>query len=425
VLSIVFVVVVSLAGVETASQDVPWHRDDAQRVKVVLHNPASVDIRDAPVVILRASMPFQNIYEDGITVVDPDAGEGGGEPIEFQLDDLDRDGVWDELFLMMPFRAGEHRTIYVYPNSPTGSISPLGAHATIASYGHHLVPWWESEFMGWKLWFTDSVDMYAKRSPRLVAHDETVMGISGHESPYEMGLDILEVRNTFGAGAICLFEEPENFEVVSRPRFSPRAGEGPILDTRCTYDLIANGPLRSIIRVNTFNWRTEKGVYELQQDFMAFARQSYSICSVRFTRFLPTNSATLFGVGMRKVMAESASIQNGGTVISIAQDMAYTDAGVTAPEYAGKRLAFMGIALVVAERFQPTYRLTQDYGGNHLFAIPVTEDHAYKFLIAGAWSEGTVNTSPNEFTTYVTQAAEGFNHPVVVTEVSVEEKRTP
>jgi len=122
-----------------------------------------MDQPDAPVVISRSVMPVQILLENGITVIDPGNEAGTTGPIAYQLGDLDKDGVWDELFLMLSFGPDEHRTIYIYPNTPTGNVLPLGAYATLASYEHHLVPWWESEFMGWKRWYMDSVDMYAKR----------------------------------------------------------------------------------------------------------------------------------------------------------------------------------------------------------------------------------------------------------------------
>ena len=71
-------------------------------------------------------------------------------------------------------------------------------HAEIGSYGRHLVPWWESKVVGWKLWFPDSVDMYAKRRPQLVANHEIQGNISGHAAPKEYGNDILWVADTFG-----------------------------------------------------------------------------------------------------------------------------------------------------------------------------------------------------------------------------------
>ena len=409
-----------LAAFVATAQDAAWFGDDPERVCVTLYNPSGADMPDAPIVIRRERMPVQNLIENAITVIDPEAGAGSAEPIEYQLDDLDKDGVWDELFLMLSFGPNERRTIYIYPNTPTGSVLPLGAYATVASYGHHLVPWWESEFMGWKRWYTDSVDMYAKRGPRFVAHAETMEGINGHESPHELGLDILEVIDTFGAGALCLFEDAGNPDAISRPRFSPYAGQGPIFDTRCSYDLITNGPLRSIVRANTLNWRTEAGTYEVQEDYIAYARQSYSTCSVRFTEFLPASNSLRFGVGMRRVMDESKLVQEDGLVISMTEDMDYTRANVTAPEYKDKKLAFMGIALAVPDKYQPTYRLTEDFGGNHLFSFPVTADLSFEYLMAGAWSEGMVNRSPAEFEAYVRRVVEGINHPVAVSEISVE-----
>jgi len=89
------------------------------RMEITLVNTLDIDRKDCPVVIRRSEMPIQALHEMSVTVVDlqmppnlepsPEmlAEQGGhlilaetnGHQIFRQLDDIDKDGLWDELFL--------------------------------------------------------------------------------------------------------------------------------------------------------------------------------------------------------------------------------------------------------------------------------------------------------------------------------------
>jgi hypothetical protein len=111
-----------------------------------------------------------------------------------------------------------------------------------------------------------------------------------------MGNDIMTVANTLGGGGLVLFEYPAKPDSVSRPRFTPAKKSfgsnspynvGQLTDTRYSFDVIVNGPLRSMIKAKTFNWFTGKGFYELEQTYTAYARKSYATVQVEDSRFQP------------------------------------------------------------------------------------------------------------------------------------------
>jgi len=430
-----------------ASND--WYTDGrfapTVRVKLILVNSEDIDRQQCPIVVKRSTMPVVNFISDNLVVVDPllqgatgeekepepgvqvrsSPEEINGHYLPFQLDDIDQDGMWDELFFMTDIKANESKTIYLYLSYDTKSRSgafPHQTHAEIGRYGKHYVPWWESKSMGWKLWFLDSVDMYGKRIPKLVANHENTLGLSGHSHPRDYGNDILWVSDTFGASAVCLIEEPENVENVSRPRFSPTKDKGPLYDTRFAHHVIANGPLRSIIRTDLMNWQTGKGEYELQLYYTAYAGKSYSPCKVQYTKFLPEDNDIEFGVGMRKIMDEYKTYQQGGTIISNGKDMDLWDINRTLKEGEKYIVAWEAIALVVRDEYKPRYQAIKAYGGNHLLHIPVTDELGYEFMMLGGWSEGYVNSSERQFQDYVLKTAREYNSPVKVTGFTVERK---
>ena len=61
-------------------------------------------------------------------------------------------------------------------------------------------------------------------------------------------------------------------------------------------------------------------------------------------------------------------------------------------------------------------------GENYMFSMPLTDDLSYEFLAAGAWSEGAVLSSADEFKDYVIATAKEYNHPLVLESVTLERK---
>lgn len=435
-----------LAGRQAHAAADAWYTEGnfapATRIEFTVMNPLNLDRPDCPVVIPRGMLPVQNVHEMSVSVVDPSQPgrpepsaelrarqgghlmreEGSGRQLGRQLDDLDRDGVWDELFFQVDLAAGETRTMYLYLGFSQRGWLEHGTHAAIGSYCRHLIPFWESQHIGWKLWYPSDVDMYGKRSPRLMSQDLYMLNLNGYGVPYKDGSDIQSVNASFGAGGIGLFEDPARPDVVSRPRFTPAAAEmseNPswnaawLDDTRYAFDVVANGPMRSMVRVRTLNWRTGRGEYELEQLYTAYTNQSFSTCKVRFTRFNPEREGVMFGCGIRKNAHEYDRVQEGGMVVSIG------DEEIVDPDYKGEgehsvKVKFVGNALVVKDVYQPRYQFVPAQEGNHTFRIPATADLGFEYLIAGAWSEGEVYNTPDAFKEYVARVAQGFNHPAVV-----------
>jgi len=425
------------AGWYTEGDWAPTHR-----VRIDVANPIAVARQDSPVVITRDEFPDMSFSEYEIFVVDPAlpsqpdptkaeakrVGSGitfketNGHLVPYQLDDLDKDGVWDELFFMSDFRPAEVKTFYVYFGAGDRGLFEHQTHAEIGSYGRRFVPWWESKTMGWKLWYPTDVDLYGKRKPMLVANHENTLNISGYTAGAERGNDIMTVEDTFGAGGVCLFEDPANPASPSRPRFSPTKGQGQLKDTRYAFDVVANGPLRSIVSVRTMGWKTGRGDYELEQLYSAYKNKSYSTVRVRYLKFNPAGAGVMFGCGFRKLANEAEFVHEGGALMSLARDVDIFDPDVQKQFATRLLLKFLGSALVVKEKYSPEYRFTPEFAGNHLLAVPKTGNLAYEYLLAAGWSDGSLNRTAPEFKDYVRRVAEEYNHAVEVSGVREERK---
>jgi len=412
-----------------------------KRIELKLTNTLTIERKDCPVVVKRSDLPYQNIAQRTITVVDPSLPpnpepteemlqrfsgylirkEEFGHYIEYQMDDIDKDGIWDELFFMVDIAPRETKTINLYLGASERGLYTHKTHAGIGYYGRHMVPFWEAEYVGWKLWFPMSVDLHGKREPMLTAYPEYKENLSGYYMPYEYGTDIMRVSTTFGNGGIGIGEIAANPDSVSRPQYDFNTGEGPLEAERYAFDVVVNGPLRSMIRAKTMNWNTGSGQYEVEQYYTAYAHKSWSTCKVVFTKFFPKVTGTKFVCGIRRIMKEYGSYQKDGLIASFGKDIE-----IRIPDEdigdEGLMVDFEGIALAVKDEYKPEYRNIDNLGGNHIFRIAPAPDRTFEYMIMGAWSEGTVLKTEPEFKAYAIEEALKYNNPLRISSGPLETK---
>jgi hypothetical protein len=426
-------------GVDSA----PWYTQGkfkpALRVEIELVNTLDLERTDEPVVIPRSSLPMQDLQEMWITLVDPNGiprdeptperlrqfgyheirAEQNGRMLFHQADDIDKDGVWDELFFITDLKPNERKTIYLYIGFNDRGWNEHTTHATIGSYCRHLIPFWESENVGWKLWYYTDCDVFGKRVPQLMSQNLSMQNLDGYGVPRDMGSDIMGVGKSLGGGGIVLFEDPESPETVSRPRFTPARTEagfeeawniGPVSDTRYAFDVVVNGPLRSMIRVKTFNWNTGNGTYALEQLYTAYTRQNYTTCKVKFSEFLPLHGGVLFGCGIKKHPNESTYYQQDGTIVTAGSEEIVNPDDVDGIQKI--TVDYVGSACIVKDSYNPAYQFVPEYDGNHTFKIEPAADHSFEYLLAAAWSEGPPFGTANDFKRYVLDTGWKYNNPV-------------
>ena len=443
----------------------PWHLgagesawytqgkfEPAARLEFKLSNGLDFDRTNAPIIIKREDFPNPDLHEMWVTVVDPDLppyegpteevlrlqgghqlrAETNGHAIYHQMDDLDKDGIWDELFFQTDIKANSEKTIYVYLGENIRGWNEHYTHANIGSYARHLIPFWESENVGWKIWFANSVDVYAKRKPVLMSQHLYMENLDGYGVAginRDWGSDIQRVADSFGGGAICLFEDPQNPGAVSMPRFTPTRARlapksswnaGQISDTRYAYEVVVNGPLRSMIKIKGMNWNTAKGAYEYEQTYTAYAKQSYTASRVVFTTFAPEAPDVKMGVGFRKKPEENHFIQTNGIIISSGPEEIRDPENID--DRKAQRVEFIGTALIVKDVYKPKYQFVEDHRGNHAFRIENPQDQSFEFMLSSAWSEGAVYNNKKDFSDYIRKTSMEYNHPVRSNFIQIQKK---
>jgi hypothetical protein len=442
-------------GVAQAAES-PWYTQGTfvptERIEIKLVNDLDEDRVNSPVILTPEQLPMlRGIQALTITLVDPagqprpapdherQATEGphgrlaetNGRSFDYQLDDLDADGLWDELFLQVDLKARETKTLYIYRGFQQRGWNPHRTHAGIGSYMRHTVPFWESEAVGWKLWFPTDADVYGKRAPMLMSprlYGENLDGYAVSRIDPKLGSDIMSVDDTFGGGGIGVFDDPTKPNAISRPRFTPTSdqenrfnGNG-LTDTRYAFEVVTNGPLRSMIRVKTMNWDSGRGRYEVEQLYTAFAGQNYSTGRVTFKTFSPKAKGATWAAGIRKHDPEEIIYQQGGVAITGGGELVRNPDDRDAVQN-GFKIDYAGSAIVVRDAYKPTYVSSDERKGNHVFKVAPTADNKFEYMLAAAWSEGPNLKTADAFKQYVIKAAREYNSPVRLGGLKEDKKR--
>ena len=248
-------------------------------------NSSDVDRTDIPVVIK---------YEGGNPDVHSAKVMLGQQEIPCQLDDLDQDGVYDELCVLLDLKARETAILSIeyntaaepipYParvyaemllrndkvkeknkhNNFIESITARGDCANSYNIQHHHGVDFESEYNGIRIYFDkrQTLDLYGKFQKRLELK-ETQFYTSKEQKAEGYGDDVLWVGNTFGLGAFRGWDgqQPTMIEPVASR----------------TQRIISYGPLRTIVEVIDKNWKP-------------YANKPAITMTIRYTQYAGTRS---------------------------------------------------------------------------------------------------------------------------------------
>ena len=232
-------------------------------IQYEVRNASDIDRTDIPVVIPLESSP-NDITSAYVSL--------GDKEIPCQLDDLDQDGVFDELCFLADLKAGASAVYSIqfsttdeprqYPsrvyaemlirndkvkeknkhNNFIESITARGDCANSYNIQHHHGVDFESELNGIRIYFDkrQTLDLYGKFQKRLEL-EATQFYTSKEQKAEGYGDDVLWVGNTFGLGAFRGWDgqQPTMIDPV-RNR---------------TQRIISYGPLRTIVEIIDRLWR--------------------------------------------------------------------------------------------------------------------------------------------------------------------------
>jgi hypothetical protein len=189
-----------------------------------------------------------------------------GNIIPYQLDDMDGDGNWDELFLVTDIGTGASLKVKVsfIESKPDFrqrtnirfsriddleneivSEPRLESNTTEVSSARYQFegPGWENDIVGFRNYYDrrNGIDIFGKKVPDMVLDEvDTDESVSYHEMQ-DWGMDILKVGNSLGAGSLAMLCNDSLYRVGD-------SGTG-------GYRIVTEGPLRSVLELTFTGWQ--------------------------------------------------------------------------------------------------------------------------------------------------------------------------
>src|SRR6056297_1018557 len=164
-------------------------------------------------------------------------------PVPFQLDDMDLDGNWDEVALLLDFLAGETLEVTVewvsgdnYPpefekrtnlrlgiRQDDGSYKEMDYYEALpCSDGFEIIAQgesvnWENDKIGFRNYFDcrNVKDIFGKLKPRMIADDVGTPALGDYHQLADWGMDVLHCGSSLGSGGIALLKNDSLFRLGS------------------------------------------------------------------------------------------------------------------------------------------------------------------------------------------------------------------
>ncbi len=260
-----------------------------EEVRLLVSNPLDNQRNDAIILLSRSAIEqWIQVPENRVPLVSIAAGD----PIPCQLDDIDMDGTWDELFCLIDMGPLEQVTVVLtlvpaeeFPLFEQRTNLRLGANEPgypelkraerlegITYHNHGRTgevyqmegPAWENDRVGFRNYLDqrNGMDIFGKTTSRMVLDSVGIATRQSYHEPDTWGMDILKVGTSLGAGSIGYLYRDSVYRVGDR-------GSG-------TYTAVFEGPLRSRFNLTYDPWFIEdRRVRVLHQVEIIAGRRCY------------------------------------------------------------------------------------------------------------------------------------------------------
>lgn len=256
------------------------------KLEITLANTSNVDLSNKAIAIKRKDIlhiPAGKYYSLLINEK--------GDTIPAQMDDLDGDKEWDELFFVINLPAGKSTTLHLswidtaikfekrtsirFGFRPTrdSRVAPADSATFYADqlpgvigYQHFQTdgPTWENDKVAFRLYLDgrNSVDVFGKKvsymTPENVGLNEAGVTENNYSTMLDWGTDILAVGNSVGIGGISFMIG----DSLARLGVTEQDSINNVDSTR--FKILTEGPERSMMRFSFYNWKPPGRDYFVQ-----------------------------------------------------------------------------------------------------------------------------------------------------------------
>lgn len=396
---------------------------------ISLENTMNIERTDEAFIIRRDQLNPKD--EELVPIV----SDTKGNYIVCQLDDLDKDGKWDELAFVYTLKANEKTDLKIewikksdYPAFPLrtnvrfGKMIEPGKVESLEHDWHGKenlargegYPYqmdgvaWENDKMGFRHYFDgrNCRDVFGKRVPDMVL--DTV-GIKPNGYPgdtyhvlAEWGRDIMSAANSFGLGGLAISSQD------SLIRMGVTIDEITDNIDSTSYNLVVKGPVRSIFKLDFIGWEVRDAKVDVHETVTIWAGR-YGYENLIETSTLPENSNLVTGIvrnfNDKELIEENFNNQ-------------YT-AMITHDKQTYNKVWYMGMSLIIPQsNLIETFDTPNEGPGiiaTWCAKLKPNEDNKYKFNAYAAWELGDARfTQSDFFVELIKSEAEKMRNPVIM-----------
>lgn len=252
---------------------------------ITLSNNSNIELSDKAVAIKRSLIDKKDTQNFPLLICKNDT-------IPSQVNDLDGDGKWDELFLVTHFSAKEKKITQLKwvkdaPKFPIRTSVRFGKReaeniplqpATAESVNAHQVykklgfqkyqtdgPSWENDKVGFRHYLDgrNSKDVFGKKTPAITPENVGISSAGAVEDNYHVmhdwGRDVFPVGSSAGLGGYALLVDNE----ITRLGILGTDTLNNIEKT--TFKIVAEGPVNSVLNYNYSNWKASGNNYQVKE----------------------------------------------------------------------------------------------------------------------------------------------------------------
>lgn len=263
-------------------------QSETEGTEIVITNSANIDLTDKAISIQRSELG--NIPEGDVF---PLVMTTEGDTIAAQIDDLDGDEMWDELFFVTDIAANKE----ISYNLKWVSDSPDFKKRTSVRFGKRMSadipvkpaleevltakdlplmlgfqryqtdgPTWENDKVGFRHYLDgrNSKDVFGKKIPEISPEDVGINEKGETEDNYHVmedwGRDILSVGNSVGVGGYGLKIGDDLL------RLGTIEGDTMSNVEQTSFRIVTEGPVRSALNYHYQNWKSEDRTYQVEEN---------------------------------------------------------------------------------------------------------------------------------------------------------------
>ncbi len=334
-----------------------------KEIRIEVTNTMDKSRKDAIILLSRSAISGWTEIPSGQW---PALKAGDGSFIPSQVDDLDGDGEWDELFALIDMEASSQKIVAMtfqlpedYPTFKTRTNLRLGAAepgypelfeaarlegVSFDNYSGRTAgafqmegPAWENDKVGFRNYLDqrNGMDIFGKLTAEMVLDSVGIAGSPSYHEPAKWGMDVLKVGTSLGSGAIGYLYKDSIYRVGDN-------GSG-------TYKVVLEGPIHSRFNLSYTDWMVNDQSLNVNHQVEIIAGRHYYQGLVSYTG---SDQKVSLVTGIVNIKSDSLYVLN--------LDNNYT--GFFTHDFQAEDTSRLAMALIVPSTYLKSYGATSDKG---------------------------------------------------------------